>query len=53
MANPVLVKLQAFTEAGNAGVLLKKRVLRKAFAKFTGKDLCQRLYFNKVAGLRL
>ena len=29
----------------------KKGVLRN-FAKFTGKHLCQRLLFNKVAGLR-
>ena len=29
-----------------------KDVLRN-FAKFTGKHLCQRLFFNKVAGLRL
>ena len=28
----------------------KKGVLRN-FAKFTGKHLCQRLFFNKVAGL--
>ena len=27
-----------------------KGVLRN-FAKFTGKDLCQSLFFNKVAGL--
>ena len=31
---------------------VKKRVLRN-FAKLTGKHLCQRLFFNKVAGLRL
>ena len=30
---------------------VKKGVLRN-FAKFTGKHLCQRLFFNKVAGLR-
>ena len=24
----------------------------KTFAKFTGKHLCQSLFFNKVAGLR-
>ena len=30
---------------------VKKGVLRN-FAKFTGKHLCQSLYFNKVAGLR-
>ena len=28
-----------------------KRVLRN-FAKFTGKYICQRLFFNKVAALR-
>ena len=31
----------------------KKGVPRKVFAKFIGKGLCQRLYFNKVAFLRL
>ena len=30
---------------------IKKGVL-KNFTKFTGKQLCQDLYFNKVAGLR-
>ena len=30
---------------------VKKGVL-KNFAKFTGKHLCQRLFLNKVAGLR-
>ena len=30
-------------------VFCKKRVLRN-FAKFTGKHLCQRLFFNKIAG---
>ena len=29
---------------------VKKGVFRN-FAKFTGKHLCQRLFFNKVAGL--
>ena len=32
-------------------MLCKKGVL-KNFAKFTGKHLCQSLFFNKVAGLR-
>ena len=32
-------------------VLCKKGVLRN-FVKFTGKQLCQSLFFNKVAGLR-
>ena len=48
----ILVKLQAFTEAATEGVP-KKSVLRKVFAEFTGKHLCQGLYFNKVTGLRL
>ena len=33
-------------------VFCKKGGLRN-FAKFTGKNLCQSLFFNKVAGLRL
>ena len=33
-------------------VFCKKNVLRN-FAKFTGKHLCQSLFFNKVADLRL
>ena len=33
-------------------VVCKKGVLRN-LAKFTGKHLCQSLYFNKVAGLQL
>ena len=31
----------------------KTRPWRKVFAKFTGKRSCQRLYLNKVTGLRL
>ena len=38
-------------EAATRGVLQKKGVL-KNFAEFTGKQLCQSLFFNKVAGLR-
>ena len=32
-------------------VFCNEGVLRN-FAKFTGKDLCQSLFFNKVAALR-
>ena len=32
-------------------VFCKKDIVRN-FAKFTGKHLCQNLYFNKVAVLR-
>ena len=40
-----------FTEAVIRRCSVKKGVLRN-FAKFTGKHLCQSLFFNKVAGLR-
>ena len=30
-----------------------KKVVLRSFAKFIGKQLCQSLFFNKVAGLRL
>ena len=30
-----------------------KKIFLRNFVKFTGKHLCQRLFFNKVAGLRL
>ena len=42
---------RALAEAATGGVY-KKGVL-KNFAKFTGKHLCQRLFFNKVTGLSL
>ena len=29
-----------------------KKGVRRNFTKFTGKRLCQSLFFNKVAGLR-
>ena len=32
---------------------MKKNVLKQVAANFTGKHLCQSLFFNKVAGLRL
>ena len=40
------------TEAFIPEVFCEKGVLEN-FAKFTGKHLCQSLFFNKVAGLRL
>ena len=39
------------TEAATRGVL-NKMVLKKDVTKLTEKHLCQRLFFNKVAGLR-
>ena len=32
--------------------LLCKKIVLRNFAKFTGKQLCQSLFFNQVAGLR-
>ena len=40
------------TQKQTSEVFYKKDVL-KNLAKFTGKYLCQSLFFNKVAGLRL
>ena len=39
------------TRSSRPEVFCKKGVLRN-FTKFTGKHLCQSLFFNKVAGLR-
>ena len=38
-----------FYRSSSPDVFYKKAVLGN-FGKFTGKHLCQRLYFNKVAG---
>ena len=40
------------TRSSHRRCSIRKGVL-KNFAKFTGKHLCQSLFFNKVAGLRL
>ena len=42
---------QQRSEAATWGLLGKKCILRN-FAKFTGKGLCESLFFHKVAGLR-
>ena len=39
------------SRSSRSEVFCRKGVLR-SFAKFTGKQLCQSLFFNKVAGLR-
>ena len=46
-----LIKLQALSLKQPPEGFCKKDVPRN-FAKFTGKHLCQSLFFNKVAGLR-
>ena len=43
--------LQGLSEAVAQRCFIKIGVL-KNFAKFTGKHLCQNLFFNKAAGLR-
>ena len=43
------LQLNIIQKQSPKGVLCKKGVFRN-FAKFTGKDLCQSLLFNKVAG---
>ena len=48
--NPLVncfAKILGYPEAATGGVLYKKGVL-KNFANFTGKHLCQSLFFNKV-----
>ena len=41
----------SYVQKKPAEVFCKMDVLRN-FAKFTGKGLCQSLFFNKVGGLR-
>ena len=46
-----LVDLTLREKSSRSEVFSKKVVLRN-FAKFTGKHLCQLLFFNKVVGMR-
>ena len=45
-------KVYAYLRSSHRTCFVKKGVL-KNFADFTGKHLCQRLFFNKIGGLRL
>ena len=47
---PSIGKLQKKGRSSHQSCFIKKGVLRN-FTKFTGKHLCQSLFFNKVAGL--
>ena len=49
----VLNNLDVTIQSSSSGpeVFCKKGVFRN-FIKFTGKHLCQSLFFNKIAGLR-
>ena len=49
--NPFFTFFLLFDRSSRPEVFFRKGVLRN-FAKFTGKRLCQSLFFNKVAGLR-
>ena len=46
-----IFKILNFDRSSHRRCCLKRSFLRN-FAKFTGKDLCQGLFLNKVAGLR-
>ena len=48
----ILVKLHAFTEAATEDVLFEKVLLERCSQNLQ-ENTCQRLYFNKAAGLRL
>ena len=45
----LLIFGSSMTRSSRPEVLCEKGVLRN-FSKFTGKHLCQSLFFNKVAG---
>ena len=49
---PSTVKQASIDRSSHPEVFCKEGVLRN-YAKFIGKYLCQSLFFNKVAGLRL
>ena len=52
MAKSYFSKVANFYRSSHRRCSVKKCILEKVFAKFNGKHLCQRLYFNKVAGLK-
>ena len=49
----ISIKFQFLSIKAATGVVLLQKVFFKNSRKFTGKHLCQSLFFNKVAGLRL
>ena len=53
MVKSYFINVAGFYRSSQRRCSVKEGVLRKVFAKFTGKHLCQRLYFNEVAGVRL
>ena len=49
---PSIVSCFLISQGSNRPEVFCKKGVLTNFAKFTGKHLCQRLFFNKVAGLR-
>ena len=47
----IVINPRSYRERMNALQIKAAKVVLKNFAKFTGKQLCQSLFFNKVAGL--
>ena len=52
LSSSQLITLSDYHQKQPPEVLCKKGILRN-FATFTGKHLCQSLFFNKVAGLKV
>ena len=52
LTETIITKSISVFRGSRPEVPCQKGILRN-FATFTGKHLCQRLFFNKVAGLRL
>ena len=50
-SKPEVNQTENINRSSRGKVFYKKGVL-KHFTKFTGKHMCQSLFFNKVAGLR-
>ena len=51
MKNKIQIKYSNKCKSTRLEIIWKKGILRK-FTKFTGKYMCQSLFFNKVPGLR-
>ena len=49
----MMLQLDYLMNRSNHPEVFCKNVVFRNFAKFAGKHLCQRLFFNKVAGLSL
>ena len=52
LANSIVVCIGTLSFQKQPPEVFYKKSVPKNFTKFTGKHLCQSLFFNKVAGLR-